>query len=173
MLDRAHLRKIRESRLRLSQEAFARRVRDVGQELGLPNRCTKRLVQKWEDGSHALPSVGYQIILAEVTGVSGFEELCMPIEPLPTGDVLGRLAALVPVLADACRELVHVNQQLSGEPGLLRRGAFPAVRAATGTGSAEKLAGDDPSGLDPTYRELVRGPRSPRPCPVDLGADRV
>jgi hypothetical protein len=160
-LDRAHLRKIRESRLRLSQEAFARRVRDVGQELGLPNRCTKRLVQKWEDGSHALPSVGYQIILVEVTGVSGFEELCMPSEPLPTRDVLGRLAALVPVLAEACRELVHVNRQLSGEPGLLRRGALPAVRAAAGNGDPEELAGEDTPGMVPGRGELVRGPRSP------------
>ena len=116
-LDGARLRSIRENRLQLSQEALARRIQTVGYELGLPNHCSKRLVQKWEHGSHAQPTLGYRIVLVEVTGVKVFEELCKPTTPPPATDaeVIERLASLVPVFPAAYREMV-VSARRFGEP---------------------------------------------------------
>jgi DNA-binding transcriptional regulator YiaG len=43
------LRAVRDG-LRLSQDEFARAIREAGERLGEPNDCTKRLVQRWESG---------------------------------------------------------------------------------------------------------------------------
>ena len=139
-LNGAHLRKIRETRLRLSQERFARRMQEVGNELGLPNRCSKRLVQKWEDGSHAQPTLGYRIILVEVTGVKDFEELCKPMESPSTeeADVMARLASLVPVFPAAYRELVRSARQL-GEP--IPEHGTGTVAATAGTDDGRSVVG--------------------------------
>lgn len=67
------LREIR-TRLRLSQDEFATRVRQAGQRLGEPNDCNKRLVQRWESGEHATCRPVYQRALQEATG-QRFEEL--------------------------------------------------------------------------------------------------
>ncbi|HTJ67280.1 MAG TPA: helix-turn-helix transcriptional regulator [Actinospica sp.] len=116
VLNGARLRSIRENRLQLSQEALARRIQRVGYELGLPNHCSKRLVQKWEHEDHAQPTLGYRILLVEVTGVNSFEELCKPTTPPPATDaeVLERLASLVPVFPAAYRELVQSATQRGG-----------------------------------------------------------
>jgi transcriptional regulator with XRE-family HTH domain len=114
MLDGMRLRSIRESRLQLSQEALARRIQRVGHELGLPNHCSKRLVQKWEHGDHAQPTLGYRILLVEVTGVTDFEALCKPIESPSAEEVLRRLASLVPVFPAVYRELTGSVGQLGG-----------------------------------------------------------
>lgn len=70
------LRAVRES-LRLSQDEFARAIRDAGEQLGEPNDCTKRLVQRWESGQVSTPRGNYARVLEYVTGLPvenlGFE----------------------------------------------------------------------------------------------------
>ncbi|HWG25006.1 hypothetical protein [Actinospica sp.] len=127
--------------------------------MSLPNRCAKRLVQNWENGTHGLPTLGYQIILVEVTGVKSFDELCKPIEPMPTAEVLQRLASLVPMFAEAYRELTQLNKQLSGELDPVRLGSFPAGLAASGDPEAPIVS----SGLVPTYRDVASGRRPAEP----------
>lgn len=61
----------------MSQDEFARAVRDAGQELGQPNDASKRLVQRWESGDTAAPRPLYARALERVTG--------MPIEALGFG----------------------------------------------------------------------------------------
>ncbi|MEU6989370.1 XRE family transcriptional regulator [Streptomyces sp. NPDC046465] len=61
----------------LSQDEFARAVRDAGQQLGQPNDASKRLVQRWESGDTAAPRPLYARALERVTG--------MPIEALGFG----------------------------------------------------------------------------------------
>ncbi|WP_306332823.1 DNA-binding transcriptional regulator [Streptomyces sp. KL118A] len=63
--------------LLMSQDEFARAVRDAGQQLGQPNEASKRLVQRWESGDTAAPRQLYARALERVTG--------MPIEALGFG----------------------------------------------------------------------------------------
>ncbi|MEV5979127.1 helix-turn-helix transcriptional regulator [Streptomyces sp. NPDC052114] len=63
--------------LLMSQDEFARAVRDAGQQLGQPNDASKRLVQRWESGDTAAPRPLYARALERVTGV--------PIEGLGFG----------------------------------------------------------------------------------------
>lgn len=58
----------------LSQEDFARALRDEGERAGKPNDANKRLVQRWEAGSTKRPQPPYVRALEAVT--------CMPIESL-------------------------------------------------------------------------------------------
>jgi transcriptional regulator with XRE-family HTH domain len=62
------LRTVRES-LRLSQEELARAIRGAGDQLGEPNDCTKRLVQRWESGLVNTPRGNYARALEYVTGI--------------------------------------------------------------------------------------------------------
>lgn len=55
--------------LRLSQEEFARRIRDAGRAVGEPNDASKRLVQRWESGTTAQPRPVYARALEAVLGV--------------------------------------------------------------------------------------------------------
>lgn len=57
----------------LSQAQFADAVRAAGNAIGAPNRCTKRLVQKWETGEHAACRPDYLRVLQAVTGLSARE----------------------------------------------------------------------------------------------------
>ncbi|MEW2388785.1 helix-turn-helix transcriptional regulator [Streptomyces venezuelae] len=63
--------------LLMSQDEFARAVRDAGRQLGQPNEASKRLVQRWESGDTAAPRQLYARALERVTGV--------PIEALGFG----------------------------------------------------------------------------------------
>lgn len=63
------LRRARQS-LRLSQAQFAEAIRAAGNAIGAPNRCTKRLVQKWETGEHTSCRPDYLRVLQAVTGLS-------------------------------------------------------------------------------------------------------
>ena len=54
--------------LRLSQDEMAVAIRDAGDRLGMPNGCTKRLVQRWESGTVTLPRAVYVRALEYVTG---------------------------------------------------------------------------------------------------------
>lgn len=62
--------------MRMSQTEFATAIRAAGNAQGIPNQCTKRLVQKWESGEHDLPVPRYQKVLEQVTG-RPFELLCL------------------------------------------------------------------------------------------------
>ncbi|MFH9587923.1 helix-turn-helix domain-containing protein [Streptomyces luteogriseus] len=60
--------------LRMSQDEFAREIREAGQRAGHPNDASKRLVQRWESGGTAAPRPVYARALETVTG--------MPVEAL-------------------------------------------------------------------------------------------
>lgn len=66
------LRRARQS-MRLSQAEFAQAVRAAGDAIGKPNRCTKRLVQKWENGEHTGCRPEYLTVLQAVTGLPARE----------------------------------------------------------------------------------------------------
>lgn len=54
--------------LRLSQDDFAKALRQAGKELGEPNEASKRLVQRWESGTSKTPRGVYARALERVTG---------------------------------------------------------------------------------------------------------
>jgi len=119
-LSGARLREARQ-RLRLSQQGFADTVRAAGEELGVPNRCTKRLVQKWEGGQHAMPLRRYQDVLVRVTGLP-LLALCTPIPPTDPARADYRLAKIITGLADLTAgwvdlhgELLDLHESLSRE----------------------------------------------------------
>ncbi|MEU0198741.1 MULTISPECIES: XRE family transcriptional regulator [unclassified Streptomyces] len=60
--------------LLMSQEDFARAVKEAGARAGRPNNANKRLVQRWEAGEISAPQPVYARALEAVTG--------MPIESL-------------------------------------------------------------------------------------------
>ncbi|MEU9285949.1 helix-turn-helix transcriptional regulator [Streptomyces sp. NPDC048275] len=60
--------------LLMSQDDFARAVREAGARVGVPNDANKRLVQRWESGTTAAPRPVYARALEDVTG--------LPIESL-------------------------------------------------------------------------------------------
>ncbi|MEU9334299.1 XRE family transcriptional regulator [Streptomyces sp. NPDC048290] len=60
--------------LLMSQDEFARAIRDAGTRLGSANDASKRLVQRWESGTTAAPRPLYARALELVTG--------LPIESL-------------------------------------------------------------------------------------------
>jgi hypothetical protein len=55
--------------LLMSQDEFARSVREAGQRSGQPNDASKRLVQRWESGETAAPRPVYARALEVVTGL--------------------------------------------------------------------------------------------------------
>lgn len=60
--------------LLMSQDDFARAIRSAGQQAGVPNDASKRLVQRWESGTTVAPRPVYARALEVVTG--------LPIEAL-------------------------------------------------------------------------------------------
>lgn len=69
----ATLRAVRMGML-MSQDDFARAIRDAGTRVGQPNDANKRLVQRWESGTTTAPRPVYARALETVTG--------LPIESL-------------------------------------------------------------------------------------------
>lgn len=53
----------------MSQDDFARAIRDAGQRAGVPNDANKRLVQRWEAGVIVAPRPTYARALEVVTGL--------------------------------------------------------------------------------------------------------
>ena len=78
------LRRARQS-MRLSQAQFAEAVHAAGNATGEPNHCTKRLVQKWETGEHAVCRPNYIRALQAVTGLS-VRELGFRLLPDESGE---------------------------------------------------------------------------------------
>jgi len=77
--------------MQLSQTQFAEAIRGAGNAMGLPNRCTKRLVQKWESGEHAACTPNYLRVLQAVTGLSA-RELGFRVLPDQSGVSVGGAA---------------------------------------------------------------------------------
>lgn len=81
------LQAVRKS-LMMSQEDFARALRQAGERVGHPNDATKRLVQRWEAGISACPRPAYARALEAVTSLPiaqlGFDVPRVP-EPRPDG----------------------------------------------------------------------------------------
>jgi hypothetical protein len=67
--------------LRMSQSELAAAVRRVGDSLGEPNTCNKRLVQKWESGEHTDCRPNYKRALQAVTRTP-YEQLGFAAQPL-------------------------------------------------------------------------------------------
>ena len=74
--------------MRLSQAQFADAVRAAGNAMGVPNHCTKRLVQKWESGEHSACRPDYLRVLQAVTGLS-VRELGFQLLPDQSGAATG------------------------------------------------------------------------------------
>jgi hypothetical protein len=55
--------------LLMSQDDFARAIRDAGSRAGQPNDANKRLVQRWESGTTTAPRPVYARALEAVTGL--------------------------------------------------------------------------------------------------------
>lgn len=115
-LDGQRLRRIRAGQLQLSQEQFAAEIRAAGNLLGVPNRCTKRLVQKWESGEHKMPSAGYQLALAHVIG-PGVETIYLKVLPDIVDDTMRQLAAVLPLFAETYNKLIELNAHLVRRAG--------------------------------------------------------
>ncbi|MEU8077535.1 XRE family transcriptional regulator [Catellatospora citrea] len=87
----ATLRAVRMGML-MSQDDFARAIRDAGQRAGVPNDANKRLVQRWEAGVIVAPRPTYARALEVVTGLPisalGFS-LAVPNPPASDGGLGG------------------------------------------------------------------------------------
>ena len=77
--------------MRLSQAQFAEAVRAAGNAIGVPNHCTKRLVQKWESGEHGACRPDYLRVLQAVTGLSA-RELGFRVLPDESGESIAGFA---------------------------------------------------------------------------------
>lgn len=64
----------------LSQSQAVKVIKAKGKELGLPNSCTKRLLQKWESGEHRTVRSGYAQVLYELTDAPELLELLELLE---------------------------------------------------------------------------------------------
>jgi len=139
--------------MRLSQSQFAEAVRAAGNAMGVPNHCTKRLVQKWETGEHAACRPDYLRVLQAVTGLSA-RELGFRVLPDDSGAFAG--------LGDGAQ---GANSDYSGAEGATgRAGAAFSMAGMTeynadGTieGSLDQLryALEHPSTVDSRTAEFV------------------
>ncbi|MQA26590.1 MAG: XRE family transcriptional regulator [Micromonosporaceae bacterium] len=68
MTPNAALRAVRMGML-MSQDDFARALREAGMRAGIPNDANKRLVQRWESGTITSPRPVYARALEAVTGL--------------------------------------------------------------------------------------------------------
>lgn len=66
--------------LNLTQEEFARKVREAGEANGERNSATKRLIQRWESGGTDVPRGNYARALRAVTGYS-LQDLGFSVSP--------------------------------------------------------------------------------------------
>jgi transcriptional regulator with XRE-family HTH domain len=103
--------------LNLSQDEFARRLKEVGRQVGEPNDCTKRHVQRWESGSSRTCRPIYRRALEALTG-RPFTQLGFtapsPAATLETAElgrraVLGVGAALASSLLAEAPQVKHLD----------------------------------------------------------------
>jgi hypothetical protein len=73
----------------MSQDDFARAIRESGRQAGVPNDANKRLVQRWESGTIIAPRPVYARALQSVTGLPiaslGFNMAPRPQRPAIDG----------------------------------------------------------------------------------------
>lgn len=98
--------------LGLSQAAFADTVRAVGLDIGEPNRCSKRLVQKWEAGDHGTPSKPYRRAIERLTG-EVFSNLCAPAPPKDATDAARRVSRVIAAVTELEAELFDLHAFLN------------------------------------------------------------
>lgn len=101
--------------LGLSQTAFAEAVKAVGLDIGEPNACCKRLVQKWESGVHRVPSKQYRHAIERLSGQT-FSALCAPTLPEDVTDAAGRVSRLFAALVKLEAELLDLHAFLNRLP---------------------------------------------------------
>ena len=82
----------------MSQDDFARAIRDAGTRVGRPNDANKRLVQRWEAGLIVTPRPQYARALEVVTGLP-IASLGFTV-PVPGADVTDGQATVVPAAAN-------------------------------------------------------------------------
>jgi len=109
-IDAVRLRRIRESQ-ELSQTEFATLVRKAGAELGEPNSCNKRLIQKWEAGDHASCRPNYRRALSRVTGMT-YAQLCEPVPRATDMSAPVDGVALRTLLDEVIGQLAEIRERL-------------------------------------------------------------
>nr|MDT0657730.1 XRE family transcriptional regulator [Micromonospora sp. DSM 115978] len=90
--------------LLMSQDDFARALREAGDRAGVPNDANRRLVQRWEAGAITAPRPAYARALEAVTGLPigslGFTLAAVPRARVPGdgqgGNELASASAAVP-----------------------------------------------------------------------------
>jgi hypothetical protein len=134
--------------MQLSQAQFAEAVRAAGNAMGVPNHCTKRLVQKWETGEHSACRPDYLRVLQAVTGLSarelGFRVLYdlsgeSIIEPGGTADAGMGTEATVPTMSVTMQDYPDDTVAASMErlrhalehPSMVTAGTVEFVETAT------------------------------------------
>ena len=119
-----HAERIREERwkLGLSQQGFAEAMKAAGWTLGIPNGCSKRLVQKWERGEHKSLSSAYQAAFKQLTGVD-YVALSTPTSPPDSAKAARALEDCIVWVAEIGRDVTQFHRQLmdvyeyvAGEP---------------------------------------------------------
>ncbi|GAA4802040.1 hypothetical protein GCM10023220_33740 [Streptomyces ziwulingensis] len=98
--------------LLMSQDEFARAIRDAGVQAGQPNDASKRLVQRWESGTTVAPRPVYARALEVVTG--------LPIESL----------GFPPATLARISEDGHGGHDLGSPIGIPTSNGAPAAQAA-------------------------------------------
>lgn len=109
-IDGVRLRCIRQSQ-DLSQAEFALLIRKAGAELGEPNSCNKRLIQKWEAGDHASCRPNYRRALSRVTGMS-YAQLCEPLATATDADSVADTIALRAMLDEVIGQLAQMRKRM-------------------------------------------------------------
>lgn len=97
----------------MSQDDFARAIREAGQRAGVPNEANKRLVQRWESGAIVSPRPVYARALEAVTG--------MPI---------GSLGFAVPVPRASVSDDGRGGHDVEPAAGIAARNGMPATQNA-------------------------------------------
>lgn len=100
------------NKLGLSQRELADALRAAGWMIGIPNGCTKRLVQKWERGDHACLSPTYQLAFEHLTGIE-YGALMTPTSSWHVAKASHALEGCIARLAAFSHDLVQLHLQLT------------------------------------------------------------
>ena len=158
--------------MRLSQAQFAEAIRAAGNAMGVPNHCTKRLVQKWETGEHAACRPDYLRVLQAVTGLSA-RELGFRIMPDESGlsaaanalaspEATATAQAEADNAADSKPDPRALGVKKSASAAFAMSGLTEYSASGSIEGSMERLryALDHPSTVDSRTAELVEASTS-------------
>lgn len=107
-------------RMLMSQHEFAFAIRRAGHELGEPNCCTKRLVQKWESGGNGMPSIKYQRALEWITR-QPIELLRKPVDLADAKRAGNELGAILNDMGDIREQLGQLVHLIAPDTGVEQR----------------------------------------------------